>query len=100
MNPLWVVTAAHCVSKQHKDGKSVTLTFGDQVIQNVNETGEVEKIGNDSNIHKVIYGHGQNPNFGVRHGQLKNLGQGFELGKTSYRSYHNRSMNSVRKHLP
>ena len=47
MNPLWVVTAAHCVSKQHKDGKSVTLTFGDQVIQNVNETGEVEKIGND-----------------------------------------------------
>ena len=47
MNPLWVVTAAHCVSKQHKDGKSVTLTFGDQVIQNVNETGEVEKIGSD-----------------------------------------------------
>ena len=47
MNPLWVVTAAHCVSKQHTDGKSVTLTFGDQVIKNVNETGEVEKIGTD-----------------------------------------------------
>lgn len=47
LNPLWVVTAAHCVSKQHTDGKSVTLTFGDQVIKNVNETGEVEKIGTD-----------------------------------------------------
>ena len=72
MNPLWVVTAAHCVSKQHKDGKSVTLTFGDQVIQNVNETGEVEKIGKDS-IHgpeEVILG----PKL-VRHGP----GHGLEV---------------------
>ena len=47
------MTAAHCVSKQHKDGKSVTLTFGDQVIKNVNETGEVEKIGTVRNIGSV-----------------------------------------------